>query len=204
MAPERRRERGEQLVGGELGLRLVVVDVVVDDDAPLGRLARLAGAQDDAHRLVLQLLADVLDELEPRALRLHHHVEQDDGHVRMAVEELARLASRARRKQLEATPVQRIILQGKARAVMHRRIIVDDRDLPARPRRRPRLPGFVVDQIEIFGPVGHQAAPPRFFNCVPRPDAYEMPSRLPTATAADDGARPPYTPKIAVLSSCGL
>ena len=103
VAAERRRQRGEELVGGQLGLRLVVVDVVVDDDAALRRLAGLAGAQDDAHGLVLQLLADELHELEPRPLRLHHHVEQDHRHVGMAAEELARLRRRARR---EAAPAR--------------------------------------------------------------------------------------------------
>ena len=68
MAAQRRRQRREQLVGGELGLRLVVVDVVVDDHPPLRRLAGLAGAQDDADGLVLELVADVVDELEPGAL----------------------------------------------------------------------------------------------------------------------------------------
>ena len=116
VASQRRGQRGEELVGGELGLRLVVVDVVVDDDAALRRLARLAGAQDDADGLVLQLLADELDELEPRPFRLHHDVEQDDRHVGMRAEELARLRGRARREQLQAAAVQREILQREARA----------------------------------------------------------------------------------------
>ena len=44
----------EQLVGRELGLRLVVVDVVIDDHPPLGGLARLPRPQDDPDRLILQ------------------------------------------------------------------------------------------------------------------------------------------------------
>src|ERR1035437_5345396 len=53
IAAQRRGQRGEQLVRRQLGLRLVVVDVVLDDDAALRRLAGLSGTQDDADGLVL-------------------------------------------------------------------------------------------------------------------------------------------------------
>ena len=90
IAAQRRGERGEQLVGGQLGLRLVVVDVVVDDDAALRRLPGLPGAQDDADGLVLELGADVVDELQAGVVGLHHHVEQDHRDVRDA----SRISSR--------------------------------------------------------------------------------------------------------------
>ena len=63
IAAQRRGERGKQLVGGEFRLRLVVVDVVLDDHAALGRLSGLPGAQDDADRLVTKLVADIFDEI---------------------------------------------------------------------------------------------------------------------------------------------
>ncbi len=89
IAAQRRGQRGEQLVGRQLGLRLVVVDVVIDDDLPLRRLAGLAGAQDDADGVVLEFLADELDEIEARGVGLHDDVEQHDRDVL-----LARMSSR--------------------------------------------------------------------------------------------------------------
>ena len=131
MAAQRGGQRREQLVGRELGLGLVVVDVVIDDDAPLRRLARLAGAQDDAHRLVLELLADELHQAEPGGVALHDDVEQDDGHVGWA-HELAALGGRIGRHDFEPWPVELVIAEREARAVVHRRLVVDHRDLPAR------------------------------------------------------------------------
>src|SRR5260370_652891 len=64
VAAQRGGQRGEQLVGRQLRLRLVVVDVVLDDDAALGRLAGLPGAQDDADGLVLEFAADIFDQFE--------------------------------------------------------------------------------------------------------------------------------------------
>ena len=61
VAAQRRGQRGEQLVGGELRLGLVVVNVVIDDDAPFRRLARLTGAQNDAHGFVFELVANEFD-----------------------------------------------------------------------------------------------------------------------------------------------
>ena len=84
MAAQRGGHRGEQLVGGELGLGLVVVDVVIDDDAALGRLAGLAGTQDDPHGLVLEIIADELDQTKAGGVGLHDDVEQHHGHVRHA------------------------------------------------------------------------------------------------------------------------
>ena len=81
---QRGGQSGEQLVGRELGLRLVVVDVVIDDDSPLRRLPRLTGAKDDAHRLVLELLADEFDQAQSGGVALHDDVEQHNGDVRMA------------------------------------------------------------------------------------------------------------------------
>ena len=67
VAAQRRGQRGEQLVGRELGLRFIIVDVVLDDDAALRRLSGLSGAQDDAHGFVFEFVADVFDEIEPAA-----------------------------------------------------------------------------------------------------------------------------------------
>ena len=103
IAAQRRGQRGEQLVGGEFGLRLVVVDVVVDDDAALGRLAGLAGAQDDADGLVLHLVADVFDEFEAGSVGLHDDVEQDGGDVGMRAHQFAALGRRIGRQDFQAS-----------------------------------------------------------------------------------------------------
>ncbi len=132
VAAQRGGQRREQLVGRELGLRFVVVDVVVDDDAPFRRLARLAGAQDDAHGLVLEIVADEFDQAEPGGVALHDDVEQHDGHVGMAAHELAALGRRIGGEDFKALAVQAVIAERETRAVVHGRLVVDHRDLPAR------------------------------------------------------------------------
>ena len=144
IGPQGRRQGGEELVGGQFGLRLVVVDVVIDDDAPLRRLARLAGAQDDAHRLVPQFAPDVVDEVEPGILALHHHVEQHDGDIRMVAQQRPPLGSRIGRQDLDALSVQGVIVEREARAVVHGGIVVDHGHLPARQRHAGRRAPLVV------------------------------------------------------------
>ncbi len=74
---QRGDRRREQLLCGELGLRLVVVDVVVDDHLTLRRLAGLSGAQDNAELRVAHLLANFAYQLQPGIIVLHDDVEQD-------------------------------------------------------------------------------------------------------------------------------
>ena len=156
MAAQRRRQRREELVGGELGLRLVVVDVVVDDHPPLRRLAGLAGAQDDADGLVPELVADVVDELEPGALALHDDVEQHHRDVRMLAQELAAFLGRVGREDLEALPVEHVIVEREAGAVMDRGVVVDDGDLPAPAGGDARLGLAVLDDGQEVVVLGHR------------------------------------------------
>jgi hypothetical protein len=156
VAAQGRRHGGEELLGRQFRLGLVVVDVVVDDDALFGRLAGLAGAQDDAHRLVLQLLADDVDEVEAGAVGLHHHVEEHDGRVGVPAQEFAPLAGRAGRQQLDPAAVQPIALEREARAVVDGRLVVDHRHLPGRGDRRRRLADVVVDQRDEIRLVRHR------------------------------------------------
>ncbi len=160
VASKRRGQSGEELVGGQLRLRLVVVDVVVDDDPALGRLPGLAGAQNDADRLVLQLLAHELDKLQPRPFRLHDDVKQDDGHVRIRTEELACFRRGARRQKIQTAPMQLEVLQHEARAGVDGLVVVDDRHLPARQLWRCRR-DLVLDQRYEIGLFGHPTAPCR-------------------------------------------
>ena len=101
VSAQRRGQCGEQLVRGQLGLCLIVIDVVIDDHAPLRSLSRLAGAQNDADSFVLEILADELDKLEPGGVALHDHVEQHHRHIGSAAHELATFRGRIGRQDLK-------------------------------------------------------------------------------------------------------
>ena len=159
VAAQRRGQRGEQLVGGEFGLGLVVVDVVLDDDAPLRRLAGLAGAQDDADGLVLDLVADIFDELEAGDVGLHDDVEQDRGDVRVRAHQLAAFGGGIGREDFEALAVQAVVGEREAGALMHGRVVVDDGDLPLADGRIVRNRPGVVDQVEDIVLFGHGVVP---------------------------------------------
>ncbi|MGY4600148.1 hypothetical protein ACVWXL_007894 [Bradyrhizobium sp. GM22.5] len=152
---QRRGQRGEQLVGGELGLRFVVVDVVLHDHAPFRRLTGLSGAQDDAHGLVLELVADVLDQLEAGDVRLHDDVEQHGGDVVVRGHQLATFGRGMGGEDLQALAVEGIVRERKTRTVMHGRIVVDDGDLPFPGVNILRCGTGVVDQVEDIVLFGH-------------------------------------------------
>jgi hypothetical protein len=144
VAAQRRGQRGEQLVGSELGLGLVVVDVVVDDDPSLRRLAGLAGAQDDADGLVLQFVADVFNQLKPGRVGLHDDVEQDCCDVGIGAHQLFALGARVGREDFQRLPVQHIVAERKPRALVHGRVVVNDGDLPLAHGRGMR-PNVIFD-----------------------------------------------------------
>ena len=148
-------QRGEQLVGGQLGLRLVVVDVVLDDDAALGRLAGLAGAQDDADGLVLDVVADVLDEVEAGDVGFHDDVEQHGRDVGVVAHQGAAFGRGIGRQDFERGAVQIVVAQRKTGAFMHRLIVVDDGDLPFAYGRVLRSGPGIVDQVEDIVLFGH-------------------------------------------------
>ena len=123
-------DRREQPLAGEFRLLLVVVDVVVADDAVFRRLARLPGAQDDADLIVAEIFADDADEIEAGAFRLHDDVEQDNGAFRMRSKKLRRFrrgigAVESQRLAVELEPPQR-----KTRHLVHVRLVIDDDDFP--------------------------------------------------------------------------
>ncbi len=155
IAAQRRGQRGEQLVGGELGLRLVVVDVVLDDDAALGRLSGLAGAQDDADGFVLELVADVLDEVQPCDVGFHDDVEQHGRDVGIVAHQGAAFGGGIGREDFQRRAVEIVVAQRKAGALMHRSIVVDDGDLPFAYGRILRNGPGIVDQVEDIVLFGH-------------------------------------------------
>ena len=123
---------GEQLGGGELGLFLVVVDVVVHHHLALGRLARLAGSQNDAHQGIVGSLADVLYEFQAGDFGFHHHVEQDDGNVWMFFELLACVLGRQGIDQLAGPAQHRQIAKRQSGDLVNGRFVVNHQNLPGR------------------------------------------------------------------------
>lgn len=87
-------QTGEETHPRQFGLGAVVVDVVGTDGLDLGRIARLASAQNDADRVVVEFIANPADQLQPGIFRLHDHVEQNDRHRGIGGENGARLAGR--------------------------------------------------------------------------------------------------------------
>ncbi len=155
IAAERGGQRREQLVRGKLGLGLVVVDVVLHDDAPLGSLARLAGAQDDADGFVPDLAADVFHEFEAGDIGLHDDVEQHGRDVGVLAHQRAALGRRIGRQDLETLAVQGVVAERKSRAFMHGLIVVDDGNLPFARGRILRNGSGIVDQVEDIVLFGH-------------------------------------------------
>src|SRR4029450_3478431 len=78
---------------------------------------------------------------------LHDDVEQDDGYVGMGTHELAPLGGRIGREDFEPLPVEAVVAEREARAVVHGRLVVDHRDLPAR-TLLPRLIARTLDQLD--------------------------------------------------------
>ena len=155
VAAQRRGQRGEQLVGRQFGLGLVVVDVVLDDDAALRRLAGLAGAQDDADGLVLEFAADVFDEFEAGDVGLHDDVEQHGRDVGVVAHQRAAFGRGIGREDFQRGALQVVVAQRKAGAFMHRGVVVDDGDLPFADGRILRNNSGIVDQVEDIVLFGH-------------------------------------------------
>ncbi len=118
-------------------------------------MSRLAGAQDDAHGLVLDLVADVLDEFEAGDVGFHDDVEQHRGDVRVLAHQFAALGRGIGREDFQRRAVQAVIGQREAGALVHRMIVIDDRDFPfTRGGVLPRGVG-IVDQVEDIVLFGH-------------------------------------------------
>lgn len=131
VAFHRRGDGGDQAGAREFGLGEVVVDVVAGEHAELRRVAGLAGAQHDAGRGELALVADEVDQQQAGVLGFHHHVEQDDGgHV-----ELRQLRAGFGRgvqvHEVQRPAVHLHVAQREARGLMHLRVVVHHHHAPA-------------------------------------------------------------------------
>jgi len=127
---QRRDDGGKQLLRRQFRLGLVIVDVVFDDDALLGRLARLARAQHDAHDGVVQVGADALGEDQAGIIRFHHHVEQHQRDIGRVAQDVIRFAAAVGGEQLQFAALETDIAQRQPRDRMHIDIIIDDQDTP--------------------------------------------------------------------------
>lgn len=125
--------RRHQPASGQLRLRPVVVDVVVEHHPMLGRGPGLARAENDPDQAIAEPLADPAGELEARVLALHHHVEEDEGDVGGGAEDLSARGSGARPEELDRPSVDLEIGEREASDRVHLRLVVDDQDPPASP-----------------------------------------------------------------------
>jgi hypothetical protein len=90
----------------------------------LGRLSRLAGAQHDAYVLVAELVADVVDELQPGLVALHDHVEQDHGDVVVLGQLFLGLLGGHRRKDVERAVLESEVAEDEAGDLVYLWLIV--------------------------------------------------------------------------------
>jgi hypothetical protein len=130
IAAQSRGQCSEKLISGEFRLRLVIVDVEIDDHPALRRLSRLTRAKDDTNSLVLQLPADKPNEIEAGRVRFHDDIEQHDRDIGMIAQQFAPFFGGICREKRETAAIQGIIIQRETRALVHGGIIIDDRHLP--------------------------------------------------------------------------
>ena len=72
---------GEQTSLGQFGFGAIVVDVVALDGFQLGRIAGLAGAQNNAQCLVAQGFTNVAHQMQSSIFGLHHHIDESYGEI---------------------------------------------------------------------------------------------------------------------------
>jgi len=98
----------------------------------LGRLARLTGAQHDAHECVVELLADAAHEFESGLLGLHYDVEQNDRNVVMVAQMVEGAARRIDADQVERAVGEAELTKDEAGDLVDFRIVIDDEHPPRR------------------------------------------------------------------------
>mmetsp|Transcript_15042 Transcript_15042/g.35591 ORF Transcript_15042/g.35591 Transcript_15042/m.35591 type:complete len:505 (+) Transcript_15042:298-1812(+) len=156
----RSRQHRVEPGAGQLGLGLVVVDVIGLHRLDLGRIAGLAGAQHDAHGVQAQAFADVANQLQAGILALHDDVEQHNGEVILAGEQLARLSRRRRVQEHEGLALDGQALHGQLGGLVDVTIVIDDQHAPGavlRAMLRVGVLGLVEQfkQVVVGGRVLH-------------------------------------------------
>ena len=75
----------------QLGLLLVIIDVVTLDDMFFRGLSWLAGAQYNAHVEIFQLFTNITSQIQSGGIALHHHIQQHQGNIIAALQHQPRL-----------------------------------------------------------------------------------------------------------------
>ncbi len=127
---QRGERRRKQLGAIELGLFLVVVDVVIDDHALFRRLAGLAGTQHDAGELVVQVLAHPARHFQATVFALHHHVEEHQCDVLLARQDFLGFGAAVGMYEGERTAIEAKARQGQLRDVVDIGLVVYQQDFP--------------------------------------------------------------------------
>ena len=165
IGPERRHHHGVQLLGGQLGLFPVVVDVEIFDHLLFRRVTRLAGAQNDANVGVAQLLADMAHRLQPGMVGLHHDVEQQHRDFRMLGHDRLGLGGAPGAEKLQRPAGEQKILQQHPGDGMNLGLVVGDQHPPRPGAGRRRRLGPAGKQQRLapgrLRPLRHDAPPRR-------------------------------------------
>ena len=155
------RKGGEQLVLRQLALGLVVVDVVACNRVCFRRMAGLAGAQNDARVQHLELLTDHAHGAQASVIAFHHHVEQDDSDVPLALQQLQRLAGRMRVQQLQRPPQDQQVRQRETGGLVHILVVIHDQYAPGlQICGIPRAIFAVVQEYQIVVRCHHASTSP--------------------------------------------
>nr|GEU28261.1 hypothetical protein [Tanacetum cinerariifolium] len=180
-------ERGGPLVG----LAPEVVDVVVEDDAVLERLARLAGAQHNADQVVMQGVADLARHVQARVAGFHDHVQQHQRDVGRVAQRGQRFLAGIGVHEIEAPAAEAHIAEREFGHHVDIDVVIHDQHAPGRRRagrcrRACRVRPVVVDHPVRIVNLIHAAIPKCVLgrNCAPPRPHYSSGAVLSKATWA--------------------
>ena len=135
---------------GDFGLRLVVVDFVLGNDALLGGSTRLSGSQNNADEAVAEFLANPFDKLETGVVSLHDDVKENYRNTFFSKEDLSCLLRGIGVQKVDRNPVERKIPKDNPRYYVHFLVVVDYKELP-------RIPSLGVGgRLVVVGDEGDQ------------------------------------------------
>ena len=130
IGPQRGIDECEKLAGSQLGLFLVIVDVVSHDHITLRGLAWLPCAQHNAHALIGQRLTNIPGNIQPGMVCFHHHIQQHDRHVGMPIHQLTGLSAGVGIDEFQRPIGKLDALERQFGDFVYGRLVVDDHDPP--------------------------------------------------------------------------
>lgn len=124
-------------------------------------MAGLAGAQNDARVQHLELLTDHAHGAQASVIAFHHHIEQDDGDVPLALQQLQRLSGRMRVQQLQRPPQDQQVRQRETGGLVHILVVIHDQYAPGlQICGIPRAIFAVVQEYQIIVRCHHGSTSP--------------------------------------------